>query len=531
MARFSFSRLYVVARRLLRESPVETLVCIVFTVLAIAMAADRLDTQIGCKLMYFPICASIAFAAGWACQGKWRPFYWLALIPTSLALFATTSPQGWPYGMGLLLCFILIFVCKPSARDNESFANNFVATLVDASLATAVGALLTLTLLAMCAGIGYLFDLESYDIFNYCWQWGLFLVGPLSFCAMQNRRGNITSTLPTFVGHLSRYILIPAVIIYTVILYIYAAKVFITMDLPLDGVAGIVMAFYIAALAAMLLHKAYPMKYYDWFFRWFGIISLPLLVLFWWGLCYRINAYSFTDSRIYLVLAGVLMSACSLVLIIRHDKLSFRVIAIVSAILIGAITYIPGINAEDMGLHSQMSRLERYMDKLGVRDAKTGKFCKTTKAGSKFSQADLDELEAAYLYIWNIDEDLAKNKYCNREELMGTDSPYFEGITFTQAPNKTKAKARIEIVYRKKPVDTSRYPYLTGNDYSIEVEENILVVKHNEQIVLSEPSDSPSIAHSFTISNDSIMVVVDSYDKMKGSVNDSYNCLVFTSRP
>ena len=47
---------------------------------------------------------------------------------------------------------------------------------------------------------------------------------------------------------------------------------------------------------------------FAWYFRWFGLIALPLVVLFWVATGYRLSQYGLTFDRCYLLLAGLLMT-------------------------------------------------------------------------------------------------------------------------------------------------------------------------------------------------------------------------------
>lgn len=143
-----------------------------------------------------------------------------------------------------------------------------------------------------------------------------------------------------------------------------------------------------------------PMKYYDWYFKFFSYISIPLLALFWVGILYRIQEYSFTQSRVYLVAAGALMTVCSGMLLSKKFG-NYRLITFLASGIIIVLTYIPGISAKSMGLKSQQERLEKYITELNMRDQKSGKLIQI-RDFKKYSKAWIDkykEMLSSYYYV------------------------------------------------------------------------------------------------------------------------------------
>ena len=87
---------------------------------------------------------------------------------------------------------------------------------------------------------------------------------------------------------------------------------------------------------------------------------------------------------------------------------------VVSSICILILTFIPGINARSIGIHSQKQRLERYISRLDMLDSVTHKL----KQGEVFNETDslrwkdARELEACYSYLENeTGSDYMKKEY------------------------------------------------------------------------------------------------------------------------
>ena len=168
------------------------------------------------------------------------------------------------------------------------------------------------------------------------------------------------------------FILSPAVIIYTVILYTYFIKIAFEWNLPKGGVAWMVMGFIAVALAGMMAQSILSKRYYDWFYRYFALVAIPPLVMYWIGSVYRIQHYGFTESRFYLMVAGMLMSLFVLMLFKERTR-RYQLMALIFGAAIILFTYIPGISAKSIGLRSQKQRLAGIISDLKLADGKTGK--------------------------------------------------------------------------------------------------------------------------------------------------------------
>ena len=117
---------------------------------------------------------------------------------------------------------------------------------------------------------------------------------------------------------LLNYIVAPALLIYTAILYLYMAKILVTWSLPEGGVAYLVFGFTLFALAVKALQFLMRKRLYDWFFDRFSLISLPTQLLFWVGAIRRTSEYGLTSPRIYLLVCGGLMTLCVVLFLSRR---------------------------------------------------------------------------------------------------------------------------------------------------------------------------------------------------------------------
>lgn len=344
---------------------------------------------------------------------KGRILYYLSvLLPLSflwvdLSHFVFTIS----YTFTLILAFFILLACK-CKWENLSFARNCMQTFVSLIFAFFIGHLLALAVWGLYSSVVYIFNIERYDFPEYIYMFCLFVVIPLLYCHLQEKESEEHAT-PRFMEIIINYILSPAVIVYTAILYIYFITIAIHWELPKGGIGYMVLALAIFAMAGHMFQLLVSKNIYGWFYSHFSWIAIPPLILFWVGTIERITTYSFTASRVYLFISGILMTLYIFFLFSRKIG-NYQLMAVVSSICIVILTFIPGISARSIGIHSQKQRLERYISRLDMLDSVTHKL----KQGVVFNETDslrwkdARELEACYSYLKDeTSSDYMKQEY------------------------------------------------------------------------------------------------------------------------
>ena len=163
---------------------------------------------------------------------------------------------------------------------------------------------------------------------------------------------------------LLNYIVTPALLIYTAILYLYMAKILFTWSLPEGGVAYLVFGFTITALAVKAVDQLLGKRIYNWFFDRFSLVSLPMLVLFWIGVMRRTNEYGLTEPRVYLLVCGGLMTFCVLLFLSRRAG-RYLWVCLAAWVSFALLAYVPCFEPERVAVQSQLQRAERVAERLG----------------------------------------------------------------------------------------------------------------------------------------------------------------------
>lgn len=381
---------------------VETLLGLSFFILFILseeFIEEREDIELLRNVMcLFPLFFAVTYMFNQLFTSRLRFLYYLSLlffvpaffIPLDKFIFSIS------YGFTLLLAFFLLLVNKESQR-NADFARSSVQTVIHLIVSIFIGHVMVLAVCAIIGSLVYIFNLYWRDWFEYTYLFALFIVIPLVFCHLQDTER--FRNMPRFMDIILTYILSPAIIIYTGILYLYFLTIVINWELPKGKIGYMVLAFIIFALGGKMCQFIVSRRYYDWFYNYFSFIAIPPLVIFWIGTLERITTYSFTTSRVYLLAAGVLMTLYIFLLLSKRFG-NYQLMLIISACCIAALTYVPGISAKSIGIYAQEKRLEEYIKKLDAWDAETHKL-KTDFADTPGSakKEEARELQESYRYL------------------------------------------------------------------------------------------------------------------------------------
>lgn len=300
-------------------------------------------------------------------------FLFLPLMALNLKPFLWTCGFAFTYVLAAILLVVGI-----RKMDNRRFAAHALHVVTQLFFGLVISGLLYAAALAILSSFFYIFGIDhSFKVYQHIFQFIAFFIAPQVCCTLisqgEGEEESVESEPVKVLRLILNYILSPAIIAYTVILYAYFIKIVFTWDLPKGGVAWMVMGFVTAALVGYLAQYVLKKRYFDWFYQHLTWITLPPIIMYWVGSVYRIHLYSFTESRFYLLMAGVLMTLFVVMLLWQHTR-HFQWMALILGAAIIIFTYIPGISAKSIGLRCQTERLNDIIRELKLVDAKTGKF-------------------------------------------------------------------------------------------------------------------------------------------------------------
>jgi len=453
----------------------------------------------------------------------------LLFVPL-MALNLKPFLQTYGFGFTYVLAGILLLL-GVRRMGNRSFATHALHVVTQLFLGIVVAGLLTGAVMAIVSSFLYIFGLEEpRHLYEYILEFIWFAIAPQICCTFISQGEDEEKEPAKVLELIINYILSPAIIIYTVILYAYILKIVFTWDLPKGGVAWMVMGFVTAALAGRLMQYVLERRHYDWFYRYFPWIAIPPLVMYWVGSIYRIHLYSFTESRFYLMVAGGLMTLFVGMLIWRRSR-SFQLMAVICGVAIIAFTYIPGISAKSIGFNCQMKRMMRYISELNLMDAKTGKFV---------SKLDWQKINSDSTLCSQYREACSIINYVSYE--MGFDEfreKYGRWNWSSYEFNVEEQKIANHWFRRENSINLEEYNIMLPEEgVFISVDEGNVLAKMKEKPVLVYPIQERIRQHPALLDepdsllvwkNDSLMIVLDEIcvDEKKMTVTSGYRGHLF----
>ncbi len=344
-------------------------------------------------------------------DGDWVLKTWLACqlgLPLLTGLVAFSESKGWDekrgwllQGAGLLASAAYGFFLEPKAESFEYVGlPRFIVLLLTAHLFTAVapylnrrsvnnfweynrelfanvviGAVFTLILFAGLSvailAVDQLFDLKiNYRIYPklFVLLAGIFnTVYFLFHFPPQYEFSETDTSYNALFKNLCKYILIPIVGTYILILYIYGGKILVTWSLPRGWVSSLVLGFAVAGIFTYLLNFYLPEHdesvWVRAYRRWFWWIQLPLTALLFAAIARRISDYGVTEMRFLVAHLGVWLAVtCLYFLFSKHDNIKFIPISL--GIFALAFAFGP-LNAFSISERSQVRMLENLLQKNG----------------------------------------------------------------------------------------------------------------------------------------------------------------------
>jgi len=262
-------------------------------------------------------------------------------------------------------------------------------------------------------------------------------------------------------------------------------------------------------------------RYYDWFYKYFTLIAIPPLVMYWIGSIYRIRLYSFTESRFYLMVAGVLMTLFILMLFSKRTR-RYQLMALIFGAAIILFTYIPGISAKSIGLRSQKQRLTELISELKLADEKTGKLnndldMRSIQQDSLMCERYKD-VTSVIKYVRNEIGDKEFNEKYGKWEY----SEYSFNYDNSNGKSIVSPHRRANTYLRRKPVELGEYTIILPQKvYKFGFDTETITITVDEKTVLEYPieeairQDTMLLHHPeqlLTYRNDSLMLVLEGID-------------------
>ena len=337
---------------------------------------------------------------------SWYRFSWivpllaLAIIgmTNDSAEFYLTSPKFW----GANFIALLVLLGFPFERNNQGFTYRNFTNLFHLVLATAVWLLVFGLVAAILFTITTLFNVEfSNSFYNHFYtSLGIF-TQPLFFLVFQQRQSKSEMTLNRIFEILVNFVLAPALMIFTVLLYAYVVQIIFEGVLPKGMLANITLPYLLGGLGVYALRSICAKARWETFFKFYPYLAIVPIVLLWLAIDRRISAYAWTEQRIYLVALATAITIAYAILIVPKAR-QYRLISGVVMVAIFAMTWV--VKPQEIAYKSQTVRFEQLLKKLNLSDG-SGKirddidFVERLENMPKSDLKDWDELDKVSDYL------------------------------------------------------------------------------------------------------------------------------------
>ena len=206
----------------------------------------------------------------------------------------------------VLSLFLLCFFRK---GDDVPFWNFAQRLFIAITAGVVVGGILTLGIILFVQSLDWLFDVNVDGWFLYIPTFCMVLLAPLLAMSQipegEQKHVRRISPFTGFTKGVSQYLFIPLLLLYMATLYVYAAKILITWQLPVGWVCYLVSASMLGMV--ILIFITYPVQheqgksFFKTLTRVLPLAMLPLLVLMSVAIGRRLSDYGITVSRLYVV--------------------------------------------------------------------------------------------------------------------------------------------------------------------------------------------------------------------------------------
>lgn len=411
----------------------------------------------------------------------------IALIIYYLFLLKDFSLVPTTRYFGLSLALYLLFICIPYYYKKEGFelyvikllSRFFVTILYSGVLYLGISAILfTINKLLLIDISGKIYV----DV-------AIVVIGVIAVCfflagiPLKNQELN-ESEYPKLLKILLLYIVMPLISVYTVILYIYFAKIVVTLQWPLQLVMHLVLWYSVISIGVIFLTSilSYQNKWIKGFTFWFTKLIFPLILMMFVSIGLRVKSYGITENRYYVIVLGLWVLCITLY--INFSKKRRNIVLPLALVLIALISVFGPLSSYSISKFSQNKRLERILSKYDM--LKNNEIVKPKSVVSKNDKIQISQI----LYYFSNSHKLSDIKHIPQNfKLSDTEGTF--GFSIENTPNNYNSNNYFSFNTTSpvSPIDISGYNYFVdmrdnqatnntaNNKFSIEYDSQSTIVK------------------------------------------------------
>jgi hypothetical protein len=369
-----------------------------------------------------------------------------------------------------LLITLAAFKQKNNLNGFWSFNQTLFTRLI---LGAFYSGILLAGILGALVAVDELFHYNIDDkIYQYVCAFVLIIFNTLFFLAgiPNNTQGlQQSSVYPKGLKVFTQYLLIPLVLLYLLILYVYSAKTLFEWDLPKGWVSNLILAF--SSLGIFCLLLLYPLQSSKEN-RWINILSksfyfaiLPLIVFLWVAIGVRVNQYGITEARYYIIVLAAWLAIVAIYFIFSKGK-NIKVIP-ASLFVLCVVASVGPLSAFQISKWSQLNRLEVLLVKNNM--LKDGKIVHTKAEVPYQDNVDIHDIIDYIVYHHDI-KDLQPFFTTNLESLNKDGNRFLSSESIHDLINVGKVGVQVVDVvdYNRNFSSNPRHSVnIRGYDYAV----------------------------------------------------------------
>ena len=384
---------------------------------------------------------SIIFFVEYLRTNDYYNIYYFTLIPISIVLF-----------------LLIPILRKKENKEKylQSVFSNFVITgIFVAVLWIGIEIILTtVNYLFFNSGDSLFFRLTTYSFWFITEVFG----ASLFLSLLKKPDDNLENyEFPFIFNLLIKFVIIPLIIIYTGVLYIYMMKVLISMHLPKGLISHLVLWYTAFSVAVMILITPFTQKdkFFENFKKYFPYFSIPLIFASLFAVFQRTYQYGITENRYYVLISIFWLLFC-MILYIRKMNITGIFISLIACLVISVYT---PLSAKNVSNFSQSQRLKRMLVKYGA--LKDGKISKITQ---KLTNNEGSQIHTTIQYI-SDNSTIAKLNFKNEKgEVYSTLGDLEKGLDVKESWKDYSYRSDDEGNYEERKVITYKVKNIENSE-------------------------------------------------------------------
>lgn len=269
------------------------------------------------------------------------------------------------YGV-VMLVLILAFLYIPRLKKDRNYEYYVMDIYSSAAITFIYSFVLYFGVAAIFFTIDSLFDVNiKGDLYYYMFLIVFFIFALSLFLSKLPTQENefIDTEYTKALKVLLVYIVIPLISIYTAILYVYFAKIIVTMEWPKGLVSHLVLWY--STISVGIIFLITPIleenKTAKLFKVWFPKAILPILLMMFMSIGQRVGQYGITENRYYVMVLGVWVTGIMIYFSLKKPLKNIIIPFTLSIVMLNSV--FGPLSSYSMSKMSQNKRLENILNR------------------------------------------------------------------------------------------------------------------------------------------------------------------------